>query len=367
MIQPGTTHWPVIDDLLSRHSIVVVTGNGGVGKTTVSAALGYRAATEHGRRVLVVTVDPARRLADALGVNGLPGEAVLVPVGEGVGRLWVLMVEMGRAWDTLVGRCAPDAATAAELLANDLYRSLTTRFVASHDYVALDHLVLLDQGSFDLIVVDTPPGEHTDDILAASQRLRQFFDSRLLRWLTAGVGGGFGQLASRPFLAVAERLLGGDFLTQISVFFALFARLRPGLLARIERVERLLESDSAAIVEVWAADDTRPRQVGRDRSDAIIVNRVLPAMSPVVTGESPGGRRVTLQATVEPSDLDALPEERLRQAVRALLVATDGFDLRLDDDVEVAVMVRTSGGVNDLDDLGRLVAESSVPIGSERP
>ena len=362
MTVQGPGRWAVVDDLLAEKSVVVVTGAGGVGKTTVSAALGLRAAVAHDRRVLVVTVDPARRLADALGVNGLAGEAVLVPVGESSGRLWVLMVEMGQAWDDLVHRCAPDPVTAADLLANDLYRSLTTRFVASHDYVALDHLGLLDEKPYDLIVVDTPPGEHTHDIFAAPNRLREFFDSRLLRWLTAGVGGGLGRFAARPFLAVAERLLGGDFLTQISLFFHLFAKLRPRLLARIERVEAILESERSAVVEVWAADGVRPNQRADDRADVVIVNRVLPATSlSIVPGRRDGSnsrRQLELQSTVADPDLELIDDKELRASVRALLVGVRDIRLTIPKHAEVALVARTPGGVNDLDDLHRLVDEA---------
>jgi anion-transporting ArsA/GET3 family ATPase len=350
--------WAVVDDLLRRHSVIVVTGNGGVGKTTVSAALGLRAATEHDRRVLVVTVDPARRLADSLGVNGLPGEAVLVPVGRGDGRLWVLMVEMSQAWDGLVRRCAPDASVAGELLGNELYRALTTRFVASHDYVALDHLGLLEGETYDMIVVDTPPGEHTDDIFAAPQRLRQFFDSRLLRWLTAGVGSGFSRVAARPFLALAERILGGDFLTRISEFFALFARLRPGLLARIETVERLLESDRSAVVEVWAADGVRPQQRAKDRSDVVIINRVLPATTIEIETRPNQRRQLDLQSSVGAADLHHIDSEEMRKAVGSLLVGSGAISLSIPEDAAVALVARTAGGVNDLDDLQTMIDEA---------
>ena len=361
--------WPVIDEILADHSVLVITGNGGVGKTTIAAALGLRAATEHGRRVLVVTVDPARRLADALGVNGLPGEAVLVPVGKGDGRLWVLMVEMSQAWDALVNACAPDPDTARELLDNELYRSLTSRFVASHDYVALDHLALLAEGTFDMIVVDTPPGEHSDDILNAPQRLQEFFDSRLLRWLTAGVGGGIGQLAARPFLKVAERLLGGDFLTRISTFFALFARLRPRMVDRIERVQHVLNSDRSAVLEVWAGDGERPSRRPRSSPHAVVVNRVLPgsALEPLDSGSGRvGERRIRLRASVDDGHVEAIEDAQARAGVRALLAGAEDVELVVPDAVDVVMVPRCSGGVNDLRDLRRLI-EQAVTTSSHDP
>lgn len=361
-----------IDTLLAERSVIVVVGRGGVGKTTVAAALGVRAAEQHNRRVLVVTVDPARRLADALGVNGLDGEAVLVPVGGVDGRLWVLMVEMSTAWDQLVRHCTPDVGTADDLLGNGLYRSLTTQFVASHDYVALDHLLLLEDGRFDLIVVDTPPGNHAKDLFAAPGRLRQFFDSRLLRWLTTGVGGGVTRLASRPFQVVARRLLGSDFLDRIGEFFMLFGRLRPRLVERIDAVEKLLASPAAAMVEIRAADSGNIPEPVSDRIDVLILNRLLPLTE---VGTEPAGesdrspdrgrsnsapRTVSLDLRIDVADVDELADASLRSAVLGLMAATPGVQLQLPPGTELSLLPRLSGGVNRLEDLVALTEQAAA-------
>ncbi len=349
-----------VDALLAERSVVAVVGRGGVGKTTVAAALGVRAARHHGRRVLVVTVDPARRLADALGVNGLDGEAVIVPVGDAGGRLWVLMVEMSAAWDQLVRDCAPDAATADGLLANGLYRSLTTQFVASHDYVALDHLLLLDDGRFDLIIVDTPPGNHADDLFAAPGRLGQFFDSRLLRWLTAGVGGGVTRLASRPFQLVARRLLGTDFLDRIGEFFTLFARLRPRLVERIDTVEQLLASPSTAMIEVRAADTGHVGEPLTGNNDLVMINRLLPLTEVVIDSSDDGSERVTLDLRIGVDDVETLGDESLKAAVIGLMAATPAVELRLPRATALGLLPRLSGGVNQLEDLIALTDEAAA-------
>ncbi len=352
-----------LDTLLAERSVVAVVGRGGVGKTTVAAALGVRAAQHHDRRVLVVTVDPARRLADALGVNGLDGEAVIVPVGttgSSDGRLWVQMVEMSSAWDQLVRRCAPDEATADDLLANGLYRSLTTRFVASHDYVALDHLLLLDEGRFDLIIVDTPPGNHADDVFAAPGLLRQFLDSRLLRWLTVGVGGGVTRFASRPFQLVARRLLGTDFLDRIGEFFTLFARLRPRLVERIEAVERLLESPSAAMVEVRAADSVHIGEPVADGDDVVVVNRLLPLTEVATEAANGAGERVGLQLRIDTADVETLTDKSLRAAVIGLMAATPSVELLIPRSTGLSLLPRLSGGVNRLEDLVALTDEAAA-------
>lgn len=349
-----------VDALLAERSVVAVVGRGGVGKTTVAAALGVRAAQHHNRRVLVVTVDPARRLADALGVNGLDGEAVLVPVGEGDGRLWVLMVEMSSAWDQLVRYCSPDEPTADDLLANGLYRSLTTQFVASHDYVALDHLLLLDDGRFDLIVVDTPPGNHADDLFAAPGRLRQFFDSRLLRWLTAGVGGGVTRLASRPFQLVARRLLGSDFLERIGEFFTLFARLRPRLVERIDAVERLLASPGAAMIEVRAADSGHVPDAVAEGNDVVLINRLLPLTGVAAEPNGRGATSVALELRIDADDVDAVADESLKAAMLGLMAATPAVEFELSSGTALSLLPRLSGGVNQLEDLVALTDEAAA-------
>ena len=284
-----------LDRLLAEASVAVVIGPGGVGKTTITAALGCRAAVEHERRVLVVTVDPARRLADALGLGDLPIEPVLVPTG-GAGRLWALTVDMSRSWDSLVEAVAKPADAAA-LLANPLYRALTTQFVQSHDYIALDHLCeLADDDRYDLVLIDTPPAGHAIDVLDAPDRMTDFFDSRLLRWLTAPYRSRLVQATARPFLAVAERLLGGPFLARIAELFWLFSLMQPGFVRRARKVKRQLDDPSTAYLVVTTSDPASVAKTDelldeldrRRRSPSIVVhNRAVPPLpADATTGES---------------------------------------------------------------------------------
>ena len=267
-----------VDELLAEAKVIVMAGPGGVGKTTVGAALGLRAAQRHGRRVVVVTVDPARRLAEALGVASLTEEPVLVPVGPGAGRLWVLMVDMAKSWDELVLAQAPEPEVSERLLNNGLYRTLTRRFVQSHDYIALDHLVsLADHDRYDLVIVDTPPSRHALDLLDAPSRMIEFFESRLLRWLTVGAASGLAGVAARPFLAVAERLLGSDFLTQITEFFTLFSTLRPAFVGRARVVEQRLNDPATTYAVVTTTD---PGVVGgcQDLVDELKRRQLVPGL-----------------------------------------------------------------------------------------
>lgn len=275
-----------LDRLLAEAKLIVVIGPGGVGKTTITAAMGCRAAIVHDRRVLVVTVDPARRLADALGLGAVPIEPVLVPAGDGSGRLWALTVDMSRSWDALVAAVA-DPGDAEALLANPLYRTLTTQFVQSHDYIALDHLCeLADDERFDLVVIDTPPAGHAIDVLDAPDRMTAFFGSWLLRWLTAPYRSRLAQATARPFMAVAERLLGGQFLARIAELFWLFSRLQPGFVRRARMVKRRLDDPATGYVVVTTSDPSSVAKTeelldelaDRNRSPSVVVhNRAVPA------------------------------------------------------------------------------------------
>ena len=349
-----------LDQLLASASVLLVIGAGGVGKTTISAALGSRAASVHGRRVLVVTIDPARRLADALGIGGVPTEPVLVPVGEGDGRLWASMVDMARSWDELVERLAtPDDAKA--LLANPLYRTLTTRFIQSHDYIALDHLSdLSDGGAYDLVVIDTPPSTHAIDILDAPDRMIEFFGSRLLRWLTAPYRSRLVQTTSRPFLAVAERLLGGPFLARIAEFFWLFSRLQPGFVVRADEVKRRLDEASTGYVVVTSSDPSSVAQTrtlldalsSRDHQASLLIhNRAVPDSEPE-SGSGPNSGPGSL-------DLGEVEDPSLRKAMDALV----DRDRRLVDSLAagsnscpLVTVPWTPGELNSVTELGSLLS-----------
>ena len=176
------------------------------------------AAVHLGGKVLVLTVDPARRLADALGLEahrqrrdaGCPPRRSPPPASKPRGELWAAMLDTKAVWDDLIRRHAPDAQTRDAILANPLYQNITGRFVQSHDYIAMERLHELHaSGRYDLIVVDTPPTRNALDFLDAPERMAEFFGSRLLRWLTVPVPQSRSStLASKPFYPVADRILG---------------------------------------------------------------------------------------------------------------------------------------------------------------
>ncbi len=288
-----------LDGLLAAKEIVIACGPGGVGKTTAAAAAAVMAACRHGGRVLVLTVDPARRLADALGLSGTEGGGIgnaelRIPdevfQAAGVtprGELWAAMLDTKESWDALVRRHAPDARTREEILANPLYQNISGRFVQSHDYIAMERLYEIHgEGNYDLIVVDTPPTRNALDFLDAPKRMADFFSSRLLRWLVVPYRSRLVNLASRPFYQVADRILGTQFLADISEFFVLFQSMYDGFVERAEAVTRLLSDRRSTFMVVSTLEATPLREaeffarelVMRDlHLGAIVLNKVLPA------------------------------------------------------------------------------------------
>ena len=300
---PGTTAPPgsrpksgpaaSIDQLLAAKEIAVSCGSGGVGKTTVAAAAGAMAAVRHGGKVLVLTVDPARRLANALGLSGIGNDEHRVPAeafrDAGVvprGELWAAMLDTKQSWDALVRRHAPDTATAEKILGNPLYRNISGRFVQSHDYIAMERLYELHtEGKYDLIVVDTPPTRNAIDFLEAPQRMSDFFSSRLLRWLIAPYRSRLVNFASRPFYQVADRVLGTQFLQDIAEFFILFQTMYDGFVERAQSVSRLLHDRRTTfmVVSTLEASPLNEAEFFIDalterklHLGAVVLNRVLP-------------------------------------------------------------------------------------------
>jgi len=288
-----------LESLLASREVLVFCGSGGVGKTSTAAAAGLAAAVHVGGRVLVLTIDPAKRLADALGLEGIGNEERRVPDevlrSAGLnprGEMWAAMLDTKASWDNLVLRHAPDEETARQILDNRLYDNLTSRFVQSHDYIAMERLYdLHSTGAWDLIVVDTPPTRNALDFLDAPQRMADFFGGRLLRWLTAPyrLGGRRGarlvNLASKPFYQVADRILGTQFLQDIAEFFLNFETMYQGFVTRARAVERLMKDQRTAFAVVTTLEGAPLREAQYFCSEltgrgyhlgALVLNRVLP-------------------------------------------------------------------------------------------
>ena len=288
------SHNPGIESLLSAKEIIIACGSGGVGKTTTVATAAAMAAIHLEGRVLALTVDPAKRLANALGLQQVGNTEARVPAqaftDAGVkarGELWVAMLDTKASWDELVRQHAPDKRTADSILANPLYRNITAKFVHSHDYIAMERLHdIHSSGRYDLIVVDTPPTRNAIDFLDAPARMADFFSSRLLRWLIAPYRSRLLTAASKPFYSVADRVLGAQFLQDIADFFILFQTMYDGFIERAQAVTRTLQDSRTSFVVVTTLDPDPVREAEffieelhrrKYHLGAVVFNRVLPA------------------------------------------------------------------------------------------
>lgn len=271
------------------------TGSGGVGKTTTAAAIGTAAATHLGVKVLVLTVDPARRLASALGLEQFGNVETRVPDSAftdlGIrpeGEMWVAMLDTKQSWDDLINLHAPDEETREAIMSNPLYQNITGKFVQSHDYVAMERLYEIHgSGEYDLIVVDTPPTRNAVDFLEAPERMADFFSSALLRWLITPYRSRVFNLASKPFYSMADRILGSQFLQDIAEFFMLFQTMYDGFVERAEAVTALLGGPQTSFVVVSTLEVAPSREAEfflgmlEERGyhvGALVLNKVLPEL-----------------------------------------------------------------------------------------
>jgi anion-transporting ArsA/GET3 family ATPase len=259
---PRPTPAAALERALAARRIVVACGSGGVGKTTTAAALALRAARA-GRRVLVCTIDPSRRLATSLGLNQLSGKPRpidlrrLSPPPERGGALWAMVLDVKSTFDALVTRYTKDAASRDRILGNRFYRQISAALAGSHEYMAMEKLLELSADErWDLVVLDTPPTRHALDFLEAPDRLLDVLDTGVLRFflrpyfvagqLTLKVASRTGAAALR----LADRFLGLQFLRDLSEFFLAFESMYDGFKERAAKVHALLRDSSSGFVLV---------------------------------------------------------------------------------------------------------------------
>jgi anion-transporting ArsA/GET3 family ATPase len=245
--------------------ICICAGSGGVGKTTTAAAVALGLAA-HGRRVAVVTIDPARRLADSLGLEQLGNEPRLVApdhfAGEGIemqGELWAMMLDAKRTFDELIELLAPDPGTREAILANRIYQELSSAVAGSQEFTAVAKLYELDaSGRFDAIVLDTPPSRNAMDFLDAPGRLTGFLEGRALKVITAptGAAAAIAARGSGLVFSALRRITGVDLLTDLGAFFGVLGSVVDGFAERASAVSRLLADDATTFLIVTSPEPT---------------------------------------------------------------------------------------------------------------
>jgi anion-transporting ArsA/GET3 family ATPase len=281
--------------------IVVCCGAGGVGKTTTAAALALRAAERHGRRTVVLTIDPARRLAQSLGLTELdntPRQVKGIDVEASGGELHAMMLDMKRTFDDVVLQHT-DQKKAAEIFANPFYQAMSSTFAGTQEYMAMEKLGQLHaRGEWDLIVVDTPPSRSALDFLDAPARLSRFLDGRMLRMLLAPARSGGRSMFSLVtasfgmFSRVVQKVLGAQLLTDLSGFVAALDSMFGGFRQRAEQTYRILQARETAFLLVAAPEPDAVREAayfaGRLREErmplaGLVLNRVHRLAAPGLT------------------------------------------------------------------------------------
>jgi anion-transporting ArsA/GET3 family ATPase len=337
----------MLTSLLDGKRIVICAGSGGVGKTTTAAAVALGMA-ERGLRVVVVTIDPARRLANSLGLEELGNEPRRISV-DVEGELWAMMLDSKRTFDELIERLAPDARTRDEVLGNRIYQQLSSAVAGSQEFTAIAKLYELDQeGGFDLLVLDTPPSRNALDFLDAPGRLTRFFQGRALRlFLRPGrlLGRGTGLVFS-----VLQRVTGVDLLRDLSTFFRSLGGMVDGFTERARRVGALLEDPATTFLIVTAPRHDPVYEAiffHRKLRDAgmpfggLVVNRLHVAPAGEVPAELGGALGGRVSAAMDDLSALAAREAANVELLRAELGAPAVVIPELDDDVhDVEGLVR---------------------------
>lgn len=329
-----------IDALLAQRLLVCV-GPGGVGKTTTAAALAIAAALR-GRATAVITVDPSRRLKDALGIDALAGEPQPVPL-DGAAPLDALALDTKRTFDRLVARVAPTPGIAERILANRLYQELSSEIGGSTEYMAMEKLhELLDEGRYELIVVDTPPSADLRELLTAPLRMTELLASQAVDFLKApasiitGDEPGLMRLTLAAVLRVLERWTGGSLLHELADFVGGFEHLADGFRARARTLDAALHAGDTRFALVTTAEpqtlEATVTFAGELRAGGyplagVLANRVY-AFPPLAAGagaQAPAALRHKLVANYGDfaalGARDAAALERLRADVGAPLLA----------------------------------------------
>jgi anion-transporting ArsA/GET3 family ATPase len=331
-----------LEKRLAGKRVCVCVGAGGVGKTTVSAALGLGLAMR-GKKVVVVSIDPAKRLAGALGLRELPGEPhriepqTLAEHGvEARGELWAMMLDSKRTFDDLIARLAPDEHTRDEVLSNRIYRELSSAVAGSQEFTAVAKLFELYRGgAWDVIVLDTPPSRDALDFLDAPDRLTQFLEGRALKVLLTpgGVTRGLIGRGAGLMFSVFARVTGVNLLGELSGFFGSLSSLTDGFRERARGVEQLLRDPLTGFLIVTSPEHEPARE-------AVFLHAQLESEQMAISG--------LIVNRVHDRGLDGHTQEQVTQLLSAELGAS--------------LAARVAGNLADFDVLAKRDRESVAEL-----
>jgi anion-transporting ArsA/GET3 family ATPase len=346
-------------DVVERSDVIVCCGSGGVGKTTTAAVIGIDAA-RLGRRVVVVTIDPAKRLADALGLEGGLSsspqrvEGVVGDAAGGAGEMWAMMLDTAATFDGLVRAYADDDEQIERILSNGFYRNMASAMSGTQEYMAAETLHALHfDDRFDLVVVDTPPSRNALDFLDAPGVLSRFLDHRIFKLAMLPTRSGlkvFGA-AAQPIFRAIGKVVGSDVLADSLAFFQAFSGMETGFRERADDVVALLRAEGTSFVvvasprhdtiteAVWFAQQLDDQGVG---VAAAIVNRVQPTFGEIAVEAALPDDGVLSALWTNLAEL-----QRIRAAELAALTPL----VELTEPAPVALLPLLDGDIHDLDTL----------------
>lgn len=364
--------------LIAERRILVCVGSGGVGKTTTAAAIGV-AAARSGRRTVVLTVDPAQRLKDALGIGTLDGKPRRVALGRGA-HLDAMLLDVKRTFDELVRGLATTPEQAARVLENRLYQNLSTTLAGTAEYMAIESVQrLVDEGKHDLLVVDTPPARHAVDFLDAPRRLLALLDSRAFSILKdpttilPGAGSRIAHAILGGVLRGLERFTGLGLVREIGEFIGAIEALTGALRTRVAETQALIRSDATSLVLVTAPEPRLTTETAalaealarvELRIDGVVVNRALPQAlfgPDVVTGPLPVELGAQLEGRLRRSFENLRTLAARERATLAPLLATARAPIV----AEVPLLASAPAALDELEALGRHLMPGVGPGAAE--
>jgi anion-transporting ArsA/GET3 family ATPase len=363
-------HQRPLTERLADQAVTLCLGSGGVGKTTSAAALAL-AMAGRGERVVVLTIDPARRLADALGQGGsLANEPVQVtlpaklePSRGRLGEVWAAMLDPGETFESIIMAEADDDARAERILNNRLFKNLVTSLSGTNEYMAAERLHQLHHDDrFDRVIIDTPPSRHAFDFLDSPGRITRFIDHRLYRSVFAAKPRLLRPLnaGTQIIMRLLAKLVGSTLVDDVVAFFSDFEGLDDGFHRRADEIERLLTGQGTGYVLVTAPRADRLREARwildnlgrRGRGlDGVIVNRMAPVDTEVATEQllelPPGPLRENLSDLLAMADAEAALIADLRTDAASQLGQPEGS-------ITVTTLAEQQRPVSDLDGLADL-------------